>query len=131
MTLTERANEYFKAKRAGKLAAAEAAERELLSHPELAENEKKRQTLTIRIARAKASGEVPSALEKERAGLEKERVRLAKKIGFDLSRLVPRFDCPLCEDTGYVDHRPCVCFRRPRGPPSRTAPARPARPKRR
>ena len=112
MTLTERANEYFKAKRAGKLAEAEAAERELLSHPELAENEKKRQTLTIRIARAKAAGEVPSALEKERAGLEKERVRLAKKIGFDLSRLVPRFDCPLCEDTGYVDHRPCVCFRR-------------------
>lgn len=112
MTLTERANEYFKAKRAGKLAAAEAAEQELLSLPGMKENQKKRQILTIRIAKARASGQKVQSLEKERAALDAERLRLAQKAGFDLSRLIPRYDCPLCEDTGYVDHRPCRCFQR-------------------
>ena len=79
MTLTERANEYFKAKRAGKLAAAEAAEQELLSLPGMKENQKKRQLLTIRIAKARASGQKVQSLEKERAALDAERLRLAQK----------------------------------------------------
>ena len=48
------------------------------------------------------------------AALEEIRVRRAALLsskGFAPDALDPQYDCPLCQDTGFVDGEKCACFR--------------------
>jgi DNA replication protein DnaC len=51
--------------------------------------------------------DLPSALEK----LSRERQALLQSAGLPKDYLDLRYDCPFCQDTGFVNGRKCVCFR--------------------
>lgn len=50
-------------------------------------------------------------LRREIALLAEERTALLGSLGYPADYLEPRYHCPLCQDTGYVDGRKCSCFR--------------------
>lgn len=54
-----------------------------------------------------------SDLDTDRAiqDLAEERRALLLSNGYPEDYLEPRYDCPLCHDTGYVGDRKCSCFR--------------------
>ena len=44
--------------------------------------------------------------------LAQKRAALLLENGYPADFLDPIYDCPDCQDTGYVDNRKCICFRR-------------------
>lgn len=44
--------------------------------------------------------------------LAKERQKLLKEYGFPENYLRPRYQCSLCEDTGYIGQEKCSCFKK-------------------
>ena len=44
--------------------------------------------------------------------LAQKRASLLLENGYPTDFLDPIYDCPDCQDTGYVDNRKCICFRR-------------------
>lgn len=52
-----------------------------------------------------------SAYHEELAALSKKKADLLIQAGFPADYLDPIYDCPECRDTGYVDGRPCRCFK--------------------
>ena len=46
------------------------------------------------------------------AELAQERTALLVSNGFPADYLEPSYDCPLCRDTGYIDGKKCVCFKK-------------------
>lgn len=52
-----------------------------------------------------------SAALKEKLGdIRKQRETLIQEHGYPLDYLTPPYDCPLCQDTGFVDGKRCHCF---------------------
>lgn len=52
-----------------------------------------------------------SATLKEKLGdIRKQREILIQEHGYPLDYLTPPYDCPLCQDTGFVDGKRCHCF---------------------
>ena len=51
-------------------------------------------------------------LEQHIQKLSEERTRLLVAHGFGADYLKPRYTCPICKDTGYVDNQKCICFRK-------------------
>ena len=52
-----------------------------------------------------------SAALKEKLGdIRKQRETLIQEHGYPLDYLTPPYDCPLCQDTGFVDGKRCRCF---------------------
>ena len=52
-----------------------------------------------------------SATLKEKLGdIRKQRESLIQEHGYPLDYLTPPYDCPLCQDTGFVDGKRCHCF---------------------
>ena len=52
-----------------------------------------------------------SATLKEKLGdIRKQRESLIQAHGYPLDYLTPPYDCPLCQDTGFVDGKRCHCF---------------------
>ena len=44
--------------------------------------------------------------------LAQERRRLLEQYGFPPDYLLPRYQCSLCQDTGYIGHEKCSCFKK-------------------
>ena len=44
--------------------------------------------------------------------LASERQKLLKQYGFPEDYLLPRYQCSLCEDTGYIGQEKCTCFKK-------------------
>lgn len=44
--------------------------------------------------------------------ISEKKALLLKQYGFAADYLSPRYECPICKDTGYVDNRKCNCFKR-------------------
>ena len=42
--------------------------------------------------------------------LQEELAGLLHKAGYEQNNLEPQYTCPLCEDTGYVNGKVCVCY---------------------
>ena len=51
-------------------------------------------------------------LNEQIQALSRERTDLLKANGYPEDYLKMHYTCPLCQDTGYVDNRKCICFRR-------------------
>ena len=51
-------------------------------------------------------------LEQHIQNLSAERTQLLVTHGFGPDYLKPRYTCPHCKDTGYVNNQKCVCFRK-------------------
>jgi len=46
-----------------------------------------------------------------RARLEAEKLAILKQNGYSADYAEPHFDCPLCQDTGYVGNEKCRCLK--------------------
>ena len=49
---------------------------------------------------------------KELTKLTKAQEKLLKTLGLDKSNLEPKYECNLCQDTGFVNELHCKCFRK-------------------
>lgn len=55
---------------------------------------------------------ISTAYKQEIADLQAERKRLLLSNGYPADYLVMQYDCPTCQDTGYVDGQKCQCFKK-------------------
>ncbi len=53
-------------------------------------------------------------LKEELADLKEQKLMLLKSAGFPADYMELRYDCPDCQDTGYVNGKRCHCFERQR-----------------
>lgn len=44
--------------------------------------------------------------------LAQERQKILLSNGYPADYLEPHYECPLCQDTGYIDNKKCVCFKK-------------------
>lgn len=85
-----------------------------LKIPRLAEIDREVASLSAAKARALLTGESASTddLRQQIKALAAERSSLLKKNSLPSDYLEPRYVCPLCQDTGYVDSQKCSCFKK-------------------
>lgn len=82
--------------------------------PRLAEIDKEIASVSMRKARlllGESSGS-DFNLQEQIHKLSEERTQLLVSYGFGADYLKPRYTCPHCKDTGYVDNQKCICFRK-------------------
>ena len=53
-----------------------------------------------------------AAAEAENLELQAVRAELLKKLGLPADYTEPKYECPACGDTGYVDYKMCACMRK-------------------
>ena len=111
MNLYETAmQELASARRQAERAAAERRE-EAMRWPGFAERYRRIQRIKVELGRCEARGEDPSALLAERKRLSAELDGICTEHGRSPNEFVPRYACPSCKDTGFVDGQPCFCFK--------------------
>lgn len=59
-----------------------------------------------------APAAISTAYKQEIAALGEERKRLLLSNGYPADYLVMQYDCPTCQDTGYVEGQKCQCFKK-------------------
>ena len=78
-----------------------------LTYPKLQEIENELSTLSIKTAKSilanSASSEAVDNLKNNIALLKNQKLAYLNSIGINESDLAPVFDCPICNDTGYVN----------------------------
>ncbi|MBQ9859251.1 MAG: ATP-binding protein [Clostridia bacterium] len=82
--------------------------------PRLREIEQQMAAAVPQITHAILAGEAADTvdtLQKQNLALREEMGRLLRQAGCDADDFEPRFTCPLCKDTGYVDGQVCGCYR--------------------
>ena len=57
------------------------------------------------------SGEILAKLKENNLALQEERRQLLASAGLPEDYLQPHYQCPKCEDTGYIDGRMCSCLK--------------------
>ncbi len=85
------------------------------AHPDLADIDKALNSYALSIVRKSLNGEKISTVEADAGyqALRQERLAILEKYGLSEADYQPKWDCPLCEDRGYV--RPgvlCSCQRK-------------------
>lgn len=80
-------------------------------HPDLAKVDGQMNHLAIVTARAVAKGNVDTAAtDREYQLLRQKRTELLKRYGLSEADYEPQWDCPICQDRGYVRPGvPCAC----------------------
>ncbi len=63
------------------------------------------------ISSIKDNGSSDSALVSKIHNIEQQMAQLLKAAGFPSNYLQLQFNCPICQDTGYVDNHKCACFK--------------------
>lgn len=59
-----------------------------------------------------APATISTTYKQEIAALGEERKQLLLSNGYPADYLVMQYDCPTCQDTGYVDGQKCQCFKK-------------------
>ncbi len=77
----------------------------LARHPQLAQMEKDLIALLLK----RSAQPENAALQRQYDALAAHRAEYLKAAGIAESQLSPTYDCPRCEDTGYVDGKLCNC----------------------
>ena len=82
--------------------------------PRLAEIDKEVAALSAAKARALLLGDTedPGDLRAAIAKLSDERTSLLTMKGYPADYLEEPYDCPLCQDTGYIGSKKCSCFKK-------------------
>ena len=84
------------------------------AHPRVREIEKAMAQSAIGVARAVLrGGNVTQAVEtikQDNLRLQAELAAILAKEGLPANGLEPRYTCPVCEDTGFVDRHACACL---------------------
>lgn len=81
--------------------------------PALQHIDEKIATLSAYYAKQAVLGdqEASSKLKKESRSLHEQKNRLLLEYGYSKDYLQPKYTCPLCKDTGYIDTKKCQCFK--------------------
>ena len=80
--------------------------------PALAELEREQAALLrelTAVALKKKSGD-PAALRARCAAIDAQRAALLRDLGLDEDYLRPHYTCSRCQDTGFVEGKPCSCY---------------------
>ena len=82
--------------------------------PRLPEIDRDIASISVQKARDMLNGGPHAGLDLRAAiaELAQERTALLVSNGFPADYLEPSYDCPLCRDTGYIDGKKCVCFKK-------------------
>ena len=95
--------------------AMEARVREVYSKiPQIQELDRQLSTRAADCARRVLGGDTRARehLKEELADLKEQKLTLLKSAGFPADYMEPRYDCPDCQDTGYLpDHSKCHCMK--------------------
>lgn len=80
--------------------------------PELSRLDQRMSHLSVQSIERLLSGETDGTIspKEELAGIRKEREDLMAAHGFPKDYLIPPYDCPDCQDTGYIDGKRCHCL---------------------
>lgn len=82
--------------------------------PRLAEIERQIAQTSTQIAQTILSGgdvdKAVAAIKQKNLALQEEMARILRDAGEARTDFEPRYTCPLCEDTGYVQGKICSCF---------------------
>ncbi len=108
--------ESYRDKHYNKIKEAEARAAELAYiYPEIGEIDRKIAEAGPRIFRAGMAGEnvekKVSEIRREVEMLRKKREDMLSSLGYGAGYTDPKWDCNICEDTGYTDEGMCRCFR--------------------
>lgn len=84
------------------------------SSPALEQLSRELSEVSMQAVRASLSGETDTVLSlRQKSRQLSERFdALLTENGFSRQDFLPKYDCPVCEDTGYTDGAPCACLRR-------------------
>lgn len=66
--------------------------------------------LVFEVASPKTDKKTKAELEKNLKSVRSQKQKLFEKLGIKESDLVPKFECPLCQDRGFVGSTMCKCF---------------------
>ena len=82
--------------------------------PRMQEIDREVAALSVKKAQALLSGEDTGTddLRMKVAALTQERIDILTSSGYAPDYLEMHYHCPLCEDTGYVEDKKCVCFKK-------------------
>ena len=82
--------------------------------PEIKAIDDRIRTDSIRRARLAISGDKSAleGLDESNAALTLQKEALLESHGFPKDYMQPRYECPVCQDTGYVNGSPCDCYKR-------------------
>ena len=81
--------------------------------PRIQEIDRESSLSYIKAARMKLnneSSESVSAIQKNNRMLSEEKKKLLTDNGYPEDYLMPIYNCPLCEDTGFINQQKCKCF---------------------
>lgn len=116
MMMTRTLKEEYAIKRARAFAERDARVEELYKKlPKLKKLSDARRSLILERGRAALSGGETEAFEREEKRLDAARAALLKENGVSESEFLVQFECPLCEDTGFVGNdikAPCDCLKK-------------------
>ena len=84
--------------------------------PQIQELDRQLSTRAADCARRVLGGDTRARehLKEELADLKEQKLTLLKSAGFPADYMELRYDCPDCQDTGYVNGKRCHCFERQR-----------------
>ena len=80
--------------------------------PEIAEIDRRMAGTGLGIFRAAIDGKPIEDVRRQNEALVAERARLLERAGYPEDYTDPKYDCPVCQDSGYVGYRMCTCMRR-------------------
>lgn len=90
-------------------------ERMTNKNPRIREIEQEMANAAVKVARAVLNGgDVTAAIEKIKNQNLRQQTELAEILaheGIHTPNFEPRYTCPICEDTGYINGRMCECFK--------------------
>ncbi len=82
------------------------------NNEEFDSNYKRLNELNYLIAKKKYGKIDCSQEEKEQLKLLKAQKKLFSTLGIDSSEMQLKYDCSFCNDSGFIENNPCVCYKR-------------------
>ncbi len=79
--------------------------------PEIKSIDKEMRNVGLEIFRAACSGADITPIKEKNLALGKRRREIIMSLGLPEDYDEPKYTCPLCQDTGFIDLKLCSCFR--------------------
>ncbi len=79
--------------------------------PEIGEIDKTMRGVGLEIFRAACSGQDLAPIREKNLALGKRRREIMLSLGYPEDYDMPKYSCPLCSDTGFIDLKMCSCFK--------------------